>query len=214
MRFKEKLTRKMKTKAGFIGALTGYSSAPIGLCEKVWDGYTGKSSRQGIPWHFLLRDILQFDADIDSAVSRIANAHRTCAIFIGLGDITNQFRAIEYSYPSIEVYDDINSPTWPDHPSFQGLVYIDKHVQPSSDPCMPSLLAKYYGSLNVENTIQYIAPIFETGDMHVAVYDFANDFMYVSNASPVPPSGPSGVIPAYNRPYIRLDMRQLFSTTL
>lgn len=200
--------------AGFIGAMTGYSSAPIGLCEKVWLGYNGTSSRQGIPWHFLLRDIMQFDSDIDSAVSRIANAHRTCPIFVGLGDYSNQFRAIEYSYEIVEVYDDHNSPTWNDHPNFEGLVYIDKHVQPSSDPCMPSLLEKYYGSLNVQNTIQYIAPIFETGDMHVAVYDFANNYMYVSNASPVPASGPNDVVPAYNRNYIRLDMNQLFATTL
>ncbi len=60
------------TFAGFIGAITGYSSAPIGLSQKVWINYNGSSIRSGIPFHFLLRDILQFDSDTDSALSRIA----------------------------------------------------------------------------------------------------------------------------------------------
>jgi len=42
-----------------VGALTGYSQADMAICEKVWDGYTGKQNRAGIPFHFLLRDILQ-----------------------------------------------------------------------------------------------------------------------------------------------------------
>jgi len=63
------------TLAGFIGSLTGYSSAPVGICEKVWLGYNGTSSRRGIPWNFLLRDILQFDADINAAVSRMAGTY-------------------------------------------------------------------------------------------------------------------------------------------
>jgi hypothetical protein len=58
--------------AGFIGSITGYSSAPVGICEKVWIGYNGTDSRRGIPFHFLLRDILQFDADINAALTRMA----------------------------------------------------------------------------------------------------------------------------------------------
>jgi isopenicillin-N N-acyltransferase-like protein len=84
----------------------------MGLSQKVWLAYNGTSSREGIPFYFLLRDILQFDANMDSAISRIANAHRTCSIFIGLGDNTNRFKAIEYSYERIEVYDDENFPVY------------------------------------------------------------------------------------------------------
>jgi hypothetical protein len=75
--------------AGFIGAITGYSSAPMGVCEKVWLQYNGTKHRAGVPWHFLLRDILQYDSDIDNALSRIASADRTCSIWIGLGDWTD-----------------------------------------------------------------------------------------------------------------------------
>jgi hypothetical protein len=31
----------------------------MGVCEKVWAGYNGTLARVGVPWHFLLRDIMQ-----------------------------------------------------------------------------------------------------------------------------------------------------------
>eukprot|EP01094_Clydonella_sp_ATCC50884_P006231 TRINITY_DN1529_c0_g1_i1.p1 TRINITY_DN1529_c0_g1~~TRINITY_DN1529_c0_g1_i1.p1 ORF type:complete len:435 (+),score=137.22 TRINITY_DN1529_c0_g1_i1:29-1306(+) len=195
--------------AGFIGALTGYSSAPIALCEKVWLAYNGTSSRSGIPWHFLTRDILQFDADINSAVSRMAGAERTCSIFIGLGDHTNQFVAVQYSHETVIVNDGFNSPTWDGHPKISDVVYVDKHKQPSSDPCLGDLLQQNYGNLDAQAAIQ-ISALFQTGDMHIAVFDHAKKYMYVANASPVNSTG-GGVIPAYDRAYVRLDMSALFA---
>jgi hypothetical protein len=32
---------------GFVGALSGVSNAPVGICEKVWLTYNGTSSREG-----------------------------------------------------------------------------------------------------------------------------------------------------------------------
>ena len=61
---------------------------------------------------------------------------------------------------------------------FTGLVFVDKHTQPSSDPCLNTLLHKYYGQLNPENTLRYITSEFQTGDMHIAIYDFQNNLMY------------------------------------
>ena len=91
------------------------------------------------------------------------------------------------------------------------VVYIDKHKQPSTDPCLGSLLSEYYTELDCVKILQYVAPVHQTGDMHVALYDFAQNYMYVSNASPVPANGnATEVIPAYNRPYIRLEMATLF----
>jgi len=93
---------------------------------------------------------------------------------LGLGDgHTNQFRAIEYSYEEVNVYSDWNFPEYPAHPRMKGLVYINKHTQPSYDPCMAQVLKEHYGSLDPLITIKYITALTQSGNNHIAVYDFA-----------------------------------------
>jgi hypothetical protein len=50
-----------------------------------------------------------------------------------------------------------------------------------------------------------------TLDMHIAIFDYAANFVYVSNASPYINGQ---YIPAYDRQFIRLDMTKLFNQTL
>ena len=82
---------------------------------------------------------------------------------------------------------------------------MDKHVQPSGDPCLGSKISEYYGNLNPVDTIANIVGPFQTGvhacscqfstpfhslspvtripgDLHAAVYDFGNNIMYVGMA--------------------------------
>ena len=95
----------MNNAAGFIGALTGYSSSSVGICEKVWLSYNGTDSRSGMPWMFVLRDILQYDVDIDSALNRINSVERTCSIFVGLGDNSiNQVSTLYSQYYFVSNY--------------------------------------------------------------------------------------------------------------
>jgi len=44
---------------------------------------------------------------------------------------------------------------------------------------MTQLLQQYYGSITPQTTIQYITSQFQTGDMHIAVYDYSNKVMYL-----------------------------------
>jgi len=90
----------------------------------------------------------------------------------------------------------------------KGLVYIDKHVQPSHNLCFSSLMEKYYGNYTPEITKTYIVPIEQTGDMHIAIYDYKENLVFVANASPYINSS---FIPAYNRPFIQLNMTRLFN---
>jgi len=193
---------------GFIGAITGFSSSPVGICEKVWLSYKGNENRFGYPWHFLLRDILQYDQDITSALNRIANAVRTCSIFIGLGDPVNKFRVIEYSYDNVTIYNDQNYPEYPAHPRMANLLYVNKHVQPSNDPCLGDLLQEQYGAIDPLYLIQHVTAVHQTGDTHAAVYDFANNWIYVVVASPFVNGS---YVPAYDRQWTKFDMTQLFS---
>lgn len=201
------------TWAGLVGAVTGYSSADIGISEKVWDGFNGVENVFGYPFHFVLQDILQYDIDTDAALSRIATANRTCSIFVGIGDKFNdEFTIVGYSYPEVDIYNWRNFPAYPPaHNLFTDALFLDKHVQPSGDACLNDLVTEFYGNLSATNVFQFITAYAQTGDMHIAVYDFANRYMYVSNASPLSASG--SVTPAYSMPFIRLDMNAMWNMT-
>lgn len=203
------------TWAGLVGSITGMSSAQTGICEKVWIHYKGSKPRNGIPFTFLLRDILQYDNTVEAAVDRINNANRTCSIFVGVGNNKSPegptFRGIEYSHDEVNVYDDKNFPAYPPyHNLSNGLVFFDKHTQPDNNACLGDLLGQYYGNIDPINTYQRITSVFQTGDMHIAIYDYKETTMYVANASPMVGNNTDSVVKAYDRPFVKLDMKAAF----
>jgi len=191
--------------AGFIGTLTGMSSIPLGISEKVGDNF-GEMSRIGEPWHFLLRDILQYDMTLDDAINRMANAARTCNIYLGVGDGNQrQFRLFEYGWSELKVFNPLNTPFTPRLPDivFRGI----------NQDCLAQQLGKYSAQKNVTalNTIHDLVSISMTGDLHIAVYDYNHMLMYVANARAPNETGP---LPAYNRQFVQFDMRKLFAEKL
>lgn len=124
--------------AGFVGSMTGVSEY-VSLGEKVWipPKHSVKMTRYGNPWTYVLRDVLYDAHDIKSALSILSNAHRTCAIHLGLGSATDHsFRMFEYSEQILNNYDDQNYTHYAaNHPKKTGIAYFDKHVQPSGDSC-------------------------------------------------------------------------------
>ncbi len=136
----------------------------------------------------------------------------TCRI--GIGDSpNNHFKAVGYSNQLVQVWNDRNYPAYPPaHDLFPGLVFIDKHVQPSHDQCLNNLMHTYYGRIEPLVTLRNITATFQTGDMHIAVYDFDNGFMYAANAGPADANG--NAVSAYDRQFMRFNMTQLWATAL
>jgi len=198
---------------GFIGTITGFSSVPLAISEKVWLEYKGYQNRFGYPFHFLLRDFLQFDNTTDDVVNRIEKTVRTCSIWIGVGTPPNDFKVIQYGYENFKVMDDRNFPSWSSHPSYKNVVYVDKHTQPSGDDCLGSVIGKDYGNINAINIFQKYTALSQTGDMQIAVYDFNNMYVYLSNAG-IYDAKTKNVEKAYDRPFTRLDMKTLFNEKL
>eukprot|EP00730_Choanoeca_flexa_P019016 TRINITY_DN9276_c0_g1_i1.p1 TRINITY_DN9276_c0_g1~~TRINITY_DN9276_c0_g1_i1.p1 ORF type:complete len:439 (+),score=94.98 TRINITY_DN9276_c0_g1_i1:33-1349(+) len=206
------------TFTGFVGSVTAYGGL-IGMSEKVWLSYNETYTRKGYPFHFLIRDAAQFDTTIDDVINRIVNAKRTCSIHLGVGGrLDQQFRVVEYSHEEVDVYDDHNFPAYPPaHPAFEGLVFINKHVQPSQDPCMGSLMTKYYGHLDAETTIRYVLGNTQSGDMHATFYDFSANTMHVSVAGLPVANSPNGTViegpmaPANARPWFKMNMSKMFA---
>jgi len=150
----------------------------------------------------VLRDILQFDRTVDDAISRVTDVTRTCWIWVGVGDnTTGEFRLINYSAPSINVFDPYNSPF---EPHIEDMVYVGINQQ-----CLSELLTGYRGQIDPQVVIQNILPVVQTGDLHAVVYDFQHNLMFVSNAPML--NVTSGSSNAFDRIFVQLDMNEMWA---
>jgi hypothetical protein len=121
---------------GFIGTFTGQSSAQMGVSEigvsypdtEHFDAPQNESFA-GVPFVYLLRDVLEFDNSVWDSVARLENANRTCNLILAVGDgKAETARGFAYSATELFVYDDTNlqpfnasADTW--HPRFKDIVY-------------------------------------------------------------------------------------------
>lgn len=109
---------------GFLGSLTGYSSAKIGVSERLRGGPADTMTRFGKPWTYALRDVLQFSKTIDDALNNLNQTNRTCSVYLGIGSsVNNTYRLIEYSEMEFNVY---NDKTWHqdvNHPRTEGMIW-------------------------------------------------------------------------------------------
>jgi hypothetical protein len=98
------------------------------------------------------------------------------------------------------------------HDRFDSLVFINKHVQPSSEPCMNDLMQAAVSARAMTGDVaaRYVAALEQTGDSHIAVFDFTGDgTVRVANASPVGVGG--AVTPAYASPFVAFNMSALWA---
>jgi hypothetical protein len=150
------------------------------------------------------------------------------------------FKLVAYSNQLVQIFNPRNFPTYPSHDRLPGLLWVNKHVQPSSEACMNDLAHWLYGGINAVGIAQYITAMEQSGDMHIAIYDYGQGQLYISNASPSgwvqgvgkartleTETGASlagagaertragtEVVPAYARQFFRFNVTQLWATSL
>ncbi|KAJ7538497.1 hypothetical protein O6H91_11G050900 [Diphasiastrum complanatum] len=90
-----------------------------------------------------------------------------------------------------------------------GVVFIDKYVQPSNDPCMEDLVNNSYGVLNGTSLLKMVS-VLRSGDMHIAIYDFSANLVYFSWA--VMNQTMKTIQLAYKRPFLKIDMGSLLQS--
>lgn len=97
------------------------------------------------------------------------------------------------------------------------LVYVDKHAQPSSDPTLPTVLADMYGAISL-STAPIITQYHQTGDHHIAFYDFQGTGEMILSIGRInrkgeygPEGGDLESWMAYNRPYLRFNLSNLWN---
>lgn len=197
--------------AGVIGAVTGISSERLAISEIGDDYDKANDSFDGIPFVFLLRDILQFDRSLDEATDRLKNAKRTTSLMYAVGDgEMGQARAYQTSRTLCNVYDPTNlEPLVDTHPRIDDIVYWGMSWNvPAFDKPLHDMLKKNYGSLNGEVVIREILPTVRTGNLQVAIYDLTDMLVWTANARA---DGEKGPLQAYERQFVKLDMNKLFS---
>lgn len=188
--------------AGFLGSLTGYSSARIGVSERLRGGPSDTMTRFGKPWTYALRDTLQFSKTIDDALNQLNTTDRTCSVYLGIGSsVNNTYRLIEYSETEFEVFDDNN---WKDdvcHPRMPGMIW---KAYKDDRPCFANHFKPSYGQITPELIWKQVAPRSQTGDSQVIVMDFATNFIYAMYPNPTTTE------PGYTRPAVKIDLNPRF----
>eukprot|EP00026_Physarum_polycephalum_P008362 Phypoly_transcript_08444.p1 GENE.Phypoly_transcript_08444~~Phypoly_transcript_08444.p1 ORF type:complete len:437 (+),score=72.28 Phypoly_transcript_08444:68-1378(+) len=200
---------------GWIACLAGMSSTQLAISEigvTFPDDTFGSESRIGIPFTYLMRDIIQFDETVDDSINRITSAERTCDLILGVGDgKLGYFRGFQYSHSVANVIDDLTlrpvNDTW--HPQMENVVYWGMDwLCPGYSSVLSAQLQKYHGNITPQTTIQYITAITQTGDLHVVISDLTNLKMYVAFAAGANETGPQM---AYDRQFLELDGTSLFA---
>jgi hypothetical protein len=204
---------------GLLGALTGVSSnqmaiSEIGVSEP--DASFGAQSRVGVPFIFILRDILHSDGSLDAAIERLKDARRTCDLILGVGDGKSgagegkNFRSFQYSYSTLTVMDDTNllpAEDW--HRPIQNVVYHGMDwLCPGFNQALHDQLSKHWGNLSAELAIRDVTAVEQSGDTHLAYYDLHRMTMWVSFARQSYLAGPAN---AYARQFTRFNLTSLFA---
>ena len=140
---------------GMVGTLTAMSKIGITAGEKVMLVHDPsiypeppEISYFGKPWMFVLRDTVQFSNNIVDVYNNLAGSQRTMKIHGGWSSLPdNTFRGMNYAQNFLYLYDDKNYTHYDpvSHPQLDGVFFFDKHVQLSSDPCLPNIIAPQHG---------------------------------------------------------------------
>jgi len=206
---------------GFVGVVTGVSQSGIGISEKVWMTYDKRSLQPG-SYHgeadvFVLRDILQNSKTKEEAEAYVNSIPRTWAIWIGIGDYKSQkLDLVGYQQSSVVTYNDVTMPSMTGQPFISEVAYVDKHPQPSHSTDLPEALQDFYGNISCESS-KTITKFHQTGDVHIASYDFTANHMYVAigkvnSKGQYGPEGSSNMDQwkAYNRPFVKFNLNELW----
>jgi hypothetical protein len=199
--------------AGVVGAVTGISSEQLAISE-IGDDYNQEADTfDGVPFTFMLRDILQFDQSLDEAIDRIKTSPRTTSLMYAVGDgEMGQARGFQTSHTLCNVFDPTNlEPVTQTHKRIKDVVYWGMSWNvPAYDGPLHDMLVKHHGELTGELTVREILPTVGTGSLQVAVYDLTDMTVWTANARG---DGEQGPLNAYQRPFVKLDMKALFNET-
>jgi len=200
--------------AGMIGSVSGINADRIALSEIGDDYDKANDTFDGMPFMYMLRDVLQFDGRLDHAIARVRATPRTTSLMYAIGDGEfGEVRALQTSHTLCNVYNPDNlEPLTKTHPRINDVVYWGMSWNvPKYDQALHDKLVEHYGHIDAKVTIEDILPSVGTGNLQAVVYDLTDLRIWVANARA---AGEQGPLNAYERPFVEIDMRQVFRTAI
>jgi len=188
---------------GFVSAVTGFNSAGLVQSEKVsYDaisaGYNttcikpfgvdvygcipGSYDGEAVP--FVIRRIVETQANKAGAEDLIRAAKRTWHVYLGLGDSqTMDFDVVGYAQERIKVWtnNDISVLTNASH--IQDVTFLDMHVQPEKSTQMHDTLKPLTGNMTGHLIASYVPHATGSGDVHHMVVDHGEGKFYVATGT-------------------------------
>ena len=235
-------------KVGFVGtvhAVTGLSDAPLGLCEigvsNPDSSFGPQRSGQGIPFNFLLRQLLQHSRSVADARRAISAANRTVDLVLGLGGDPDRGAdpAVGPTEPAAAAAAAAALP-WP-APTFTGVRYsADRATFYGDGPSMLPVNASWHAPIEsvVYQGMDWLCPGWtrKLGEQLRAHHGALTAEVAIRHVNPIVQTGdlhvaiyevakrvlyvsfsagsdaPAGAPrKAYDRPYIRFDAAALFA---
>ena len=121
---------------------------------------------------------------------------------------------MQYSHSEVNFYNDTDlEPLAWWHPRIENTVYAGMDwFCPFYQHSLYNQLSLYHGTLTPELSVMNVTAAVMTGDLHAAVYDLTDGLMFVANHAPSWVKDPQQK--AYQRPFVRFNMSQLFAKTV
>lgn len=144
---------------------------------------------------------------------------RTCNLILGVGDGNkNYFRSFQVSHSVCNVVNDTKplpaNDTW--HAPVENAVYYGMDwLCPSFHSRLHEMLTKYHGNITAENTVRYILPGLNSGNLQAVIYDLSHEWVYFAYGYEYYNDKNERVrVDAYKRPYIGLNLKEQFGLKL
>lgn len=193
--------------AGVIGVSVGGISEEGLAVSEIMGHFCDDETLNGIPFPFLLRDILYYDGSLDEALDRMRNATRTNQYHYCVADpdaedpkarllFTSNSRFDEYK-DNESVKDHPCEEEDPFHEPLDDAVYWKRHDGGGNEGVYNSIEARY-GKIDAEGTIEIAKAAGVDGTLVSIAYANTAREMYVAFAE--------GATPAHRQKYVRVGL--------
>ena len=179
--------------AGVIGVSVGGMNVE-GLAVSEIMGHFCDQETEGIPFPFLLRDVLYFDTDLQSVLARMKSATRTNQYHYALGTrragpergaavyqqrgLTSTRQPVRRAHPCADVK--------PFHESMDDVVYWKNHNGRDNDVLYDAILERY-GQIDAEKAIEIAKAACVDGTLVSIIYHNSGNDMWVAFAEGLTP---------------------------